>query len=207
MIRNIYIYSQDHYKLDKFVAFLEKNNHTLISSTIQGNTMVKLQDKVKKFDDVFDYDTVYEQFVNESKTDLSILIVNDGIFEEADKIASIFLNNTFCNIYDTSSLIYYCFVTGQYDETIEEFYKYFSRLDDELLDCIYGYLDNNLNASKTASELFLHRNTLTYRLNKFHFLTGVDVRYTQSASVIHSYRIRHRNRFIKNYQSSKFYIY
>ncbi len=58
-------------------------------------------------------------------------------------------------------------------------------------------LPNNLNALKTARDLFVHRNTLSYRLNKFHYLTGVDIRTTQSASLIHSYRIRHHYRFIR----------
>jgi len=207
MIRNIYIFSNNLDKQSKVVSYIEKNNPSIKSRNQLTTSIVKLQDYTKKFDDAYSYKEVYEMFVNESKTDLSFLIVNDGIFSDLDSIAKIFLENTFSNIYDTSTLIYYCFVTNQYDEIIEEFYSYFSKLDDELLESVYAYLDNNLNASKTAKDLYLHRNTLNYRLNKFHFLTGVDVRYTQSASVIHSYRIRHRNRFIKNYQSSKFYIY
>jgi sugar diacid utilization regulator len=206
MLRNIYIKTDD-VKRDKILAYVKKSNPRILNVTRLNQQIYKIVDQAKRFDEEYDYKQVYDMFTNENHTDLSILVINDGIFTDLDNIASIFLSNTFHNYYDTSSLIYYCFITNQYDDIVEEFYSYFSKLDDELLESVYAFLDNNLNASKTARELFLHRNTLNYRLNKFCFLSGVDVRTTQSASLIHSYRIRHRNRFIKNYESSKFYIY
>lgn len=207
MIRNVYLHTDNEEKERKMLPFLLKNNKYIVNHKKLDCGLVLIQEEVKKYEDLFDYKPIFKQFSNESRTDVSFLIVNDGIFSDMERFAKIFIDSTYCNVYDASSLIYYCFVTNQYDEVIEEFYSYFSKLDDEILESIYAYLDNNLNGQKTARELFLHRNTLNYRLNKFSFITGVDVRTTQSASLIHSYRIRHRNRFIKNYESSHFYIY
>ena len=39
-------------------------------------------------------------------------------------------------------------------------------LDDETLNTINKFFDNNLNISETSRQLFLHRNTLVYRLEK-----------------------------------------
>lgn len=39
------------------------------------------------------------------------------------------------------------------------------------LDCLF---DNNLNVSETARKMYMHRNTLIYRLNKFRELTGLN---------------------------------
>ena len=36
--------------------------------------------------------------------------------------------------------------------------------------------DNNLNVSETSRQLFLHRNTLVYRIEKLQKVTGLDVR-------------------------------
>ncbi len=36
--------------------------------------------------------------------------------------------------------------------------------------------ENNLNVSETARKLFVHRNTLVYRLEKIKKLTGLDLR-------------------------------
>ncbi|MGI6095190.1 MAG: PucR family transcriptional regulator [Lachnospiraceae bacterium] len=49
-------------------------------------------------------------------------------------------------------------------------------LDDETLVTINKFFDNSLNISETSRQLFLHRNTLVYRLEKIQKITGLDVR-------------------------------
>jgi len=49
-------------------------------------------------------------------------------------------------------------------------------LDRETLETIYKFFDNNLNISETSRKLFVHRNTLVYRLEKIKKLTGLDLR-------------------------------
>ena len=49
-------------------------------------------------------------------------------------------------------------------------------LDQEILFTIYKFFENNLNVSETARKLFVHRNTLVYRLEKIKKLTGLDLR-------------------------------
>ncbi len=49
-------------------------------------------------------------------------------------------------------------------------------LDHETLFTINKFFENNLNVSVTARKLFVHRNTLVYRLEKIKKLTGLDLR-------------------------------
>lgn len=49
-------------------------------------------------------------------------------------------------------------------------------LDDETLYTINKFFENNLNVSETSRKLFVHRNTLVYRLEKIKKLTGLDLR-------------------------------
>jgi carbohydrate diacid regulator len=56
-------------------------------------------------------------------------------------------------------------------------------LDEETLHTIYKFFDNNLNISETARKLFIHRNTLVYRMDKVKKLTGLDVREFDDAVV------------------------
>lgn len=49
-------------------------------------------------------------------------------------------------------------------------------LDMETLFTINKFFENNLNVSETARKLFVHRNTLVYRLEKIKKLTGLDLR-------------------------------
>ncbi|MBE6530133.1 MAG: PucR family transcriptional regulator [Ruminococcaceae bacterium] len=49
-------------------------------------------------------------------------------------------------------------------------------LDRETLLTIQCFFENNLNVSETSRKLFVHRNTLVYRLEKIRKLTGLDLR-------------------------------
>ena len=49
-------------------------------------------------------------------------------------------------------------------------------LDRETLMTIQAFFENNLNVSETSRKLFVHRNTLVYRLEKIRKLTGLDLR-------------------------------
>nr|WP_027871526.1 helix-turn-helix domain-containing protein [[Eubacterium] cellulosolvens] len=52
----------------------------------------------------------------------------------------------------------------------------FSELDDETLLTIRIFFENDLNISETARQLYIHRNTLVYRLEKLQKTTGLDIR-------------------------------
>ena len=49
-------------------------------------------------------------------------------------------------------------------------------IDDEVLSTVNKFLENSLNVSETARQLFIHRNTLVYRIEKLQKVTGLDVR-------------------------------
>jgi len=49
-------------------------------------------------------------------------------------------------------------------------------IDDEILTTINKFLDNSLNVSETSRQLYIHRNTLVYRIEKLEKATGMDVR-------------------------------
>lgn len=47
--------------------------------------------------------------------------------------------------------------------------------DYDLVITCFNLFENNLNVSKTAGKLYMHRNTLIYRMAKLKRLTGLDV--------------------------------
>ena len=49
-------------------------------------------------------------------------------------------------------------------------------LDRETLMTVQSFFENNLNVSETSRKLFVHRNTLVYRLEKIRKMTGLDLR-------------------------------
>lgn len=54
-------------------------------------------------------------------------------------------------------------------------------LDDEILTTVYQFMDNSLNLSETSRQLFVHRNTLVYRLEKLQRTVGMDIRKFEDA--------------------------
>ena len=48
--------------------------------------------------------------------------------------------------------------------------------DNELMDTIDAFFQNNLNISETSRNAFMHRNTLLYRIEKIHKVTGLNLR-------------------------------
>ena len=57
------------------------------------------------------------------------------------------------------------------------------QLDQETLFTIQRFFENNLNVSETSRKLFVHRNTLVYRLEKIKKITGLDLREFEDAIV------------------------
>lgn len=62
------------------------------------------------------------------------------------------------------------------DESLES-------IDDETLNIIRTFFENNLNLSETSRQLYVHRNTLVYRFEKLQKRFGLDVRTFEDALV------------------------
>ncbi|MBR6257685.1 MAG: helix-turn-helix domain-containing protein [Lachnospiraceae bacterium] len=73
------------------------------------------------------------------------------------------------------------------DEACERFLsecfgsKLRSKLDEEELQMVNRFFEKDLNISETARELYLHRNTLVYHLEKLQKKTGLDIRNFEDA--------------------------
>ena len=53
--------------------------------------------------------------------------------------------------------------------------------DEETIVTINKFFENNLNVSETSRQLFIHRNTLVYRLDKLQKSSGLDLRVFEDA--------------------------
>ena len=62
-----------------------------------------------------------------------------------------------------------------YGETLEPVVRYDSRYGTELVQTLITYLGNDASTVKTAGDLFAHRHTIRYRLDRVSELTGLDV--------------------------------
>ena len=111
-------------------------------------------------------------------------------FKEAQsalEVAKVFDTDRTIVSYDTLGIarLIYQLPTTLCEMFLKEVFKRGSieSLDQETLFTIQRFFENNLNVSETSRKLFVHRNTLVYRLEKIKKLTGLDLREFDEANV------------------------
>ena len=73
------------------------------------------------------------------------------------------------------------------DETTKEIFE-----DEEMVETAEEFLQCSLNVSETARNLYMHRNTLLYRLDKIEKATGLNIRLFPDAVSFRVLMILHR---------------
>jgi len=96
------------------------------------------------------------------------------------EVSKVFDNDKIIVSYDNLGIarLIYQLPTTLCETFLQEVFKRGSveSLDQETLFTIQKFFENNLNVSETSRKLFVHRNTLVYRLEKIKKLTGLDLR-------------------------------
>ena len=152
--------------------------------------------------DAEDLDAIARQIEETLKTELFIkTVIGIGTVAEhlrslADSYKEAQTAIDVCKVFDTEKSIInyenlgigrliYQLPTTLCDIFLSEVFKKNSidSLDQETLFTINKFFENNLNVSETSRKLFVHRNTLVYRLEKIKKLTGLDLRQFDHAIV------------------------
>ncbi|MBQ3668843.1 MAG: helix-turn-helix domain-containing protein [Clostridia bacterium] len=85
-------------------------------------------------------------------------------------------------IFNYSKMVLERFLADIPDETASAFHqtlfnkKTTKLFSEEMMNTIETFFDNSLNLSETARKLYIHRNTLVYRLDKIQKTVGLDLR-------------------------------
>lgn len=132
----------------------------------------------------------FEQIINILMADLSVnirfFISNQmhhtkdlkGIHDHLRKISSSIFQQTNKNVIHYAEAIPYLFVqqlsTVEKDSLITTILNNF-HCDEDMLETLHMYLKHNLNISETAKHMYMHRNSVQYRIDKFTKETGIAV--------------------------------
>lgn len=74
---------------------------------------------------------------------------------------------------------------GPLAEALNDVFSEAFKSDDEMFTTVKGFLENGSNASLAAKKLYIHRNTLQYRVDKFADKTGVSLKDFHSAFTVY----------------------
>ena len=83
-------------------------------------------------------------------------------------------------IFDVNDLIFESIIDNLHEEEkdgiINKFNESFEKLDNDIIQSIDVFFEVDLNLSEAAKKLYVHRNTLIYRLDKIQKYTSYDIR-------------------------------
>ena len=169
-------------KTKDFVISINENDIALIKETKPGidpKTIEKLASTIA--------DTITGEFYVHAVIGIGTTVSNlkdlARSFKEAQtalEVGKVFDNEKTIISYENLGIarLIYQLPTTLCESYLREVFKLGSieSLDQETLFTIQKFFENNLNVSETSRKLFIHRNTLVYRLEKIKKITGLDIR-------------------------------
>lgn len=177
---------------DKSKDFIININETEIALVKELKLGIKEKDLEKLAGSIVD--TLSSEFYTHCTVGIGTIVM--GIkdlahsFKEAQvalEVGKVFDNERTIVSYDNLGIarLVYQLPTTLCEMFLKEVFKKGSidSLDQETLFTIQKFFENNLNVSETSRKLFVHRNTLVYRLEKIKKLTGLDLREFEDAIV------------------------
>ncbi len=170
-----------------FITGTDENNqivvHTVSASKNRENELKAYAENMMKaineagLEADIAYGSIVEELKDVSKSYKEARLAHDvrSIFYEDRKIISFTNLGIGRLIYQLPLNLCRMFIKEIFGgRTLDEF-------DDETLTTINKFFENNLNVSETSRQLFIHRNTLVYRLDKLQKQTGLDIRIFEDA--------------------------
>jgi len=168
-------------KSKDFVIVIDNDNIVLVKE-VKGKDDYK---EVYKMASII-VDTLNSELMVKACIGIGTIISNLKDITKSYKEAqmSMIIGNIFSgdkNVYDYNNLglgrLVYHIPTTLCQLFLEEVFKENSvnSLDNETMLTIQKFFENNLNVSETARQLYIHRNTLVYRLEKIKRLTGLEL--------------------------------
>ena len=109
--------------------------------------------------------------LTDAKREAALALRIAGIFQEQREVVAYSKLGIARLIYELPKDLCEMFLQEVFGEKLPD-----QDIDEEMQVTIRLFFENNLNISETARQLYLHRNTLVYRLERFEKLVGLDIR-------------------------------
>lgn len=165
-----------------YVTAVDENHVIVIKALEASDTIEDLEETAKMLVDMAgseamtDVRVAYGSMVSDIKgvsksyKEAKMALEVSKIFYPLNKTASYANLGVGRIIYQLPVNLCKIFVNEIFGEDIPE------EIDEEILATIEKFFENSLNVSETSRQLFIHRNTLIYRIEKMQKATGLDVR-------------------------------
>ncbi len=176
-------------KARDFVTSIDEKSIILVKELKENDTEEDIENIAKNIVDTLNSETLKNAYVSigTSVTDLKSIsnsfkeakmaLEVGKIFEEDKKIANYTKLGIGRLIYQLPNSLCKMFI----DEVLQG--VTIDQFDEETLTTASKFFENSLNVSETSRKLYIHRNTLVYRLDKLEKIIGIDLRNFDDAIV------------------------
>jgi carbohydrate diacid regulator len=172
-----------------FVINIDANNIVLIKELGEVVTSAELENMAQKILNTINSETMVKVMIGLGTVASNIDELN-AVYKEAQvalEVGKVFEEEKDILNYDSLGIgrLIYQLPIKLCELFLKEVFKKgdIASLDDETILTINKFFENDLNVSETSRQLFVHRNTLVYRLEKIMKLTGLDLRKFDQAIV------------------------
>jgi len=172
-----------------FVINIDSNNIVLIKELKEVISSAELENMAEQMLDTINSETMMRVLIGLSTVAVNIDELNNS-YKEAQialEVGKVFDEEKNILNYDSLGIgrLIYQLPIKLCELFLQEVFKKgdIASLDDETILTINKFFENDLNVSETSRQLFVHRNTLVYRLEKIMKLTGLDLRKFDQAIV------------------------
>ncbi len=169
-------------KIKDFIIFLDDESTVLVKELKNNRNSDYIEKTAKIILDTLNTESMVKARIGVGTVAENISDIARS-FKEAQTallVGSIFESDRFIVSYDNLGLgrLIYQLPTTLCRLFLNEVFEEgsFESLDNETILTIQKFFENNLNISETSRQLYVHRNTLVYRLDKIQKITGLDLR-------------------------------
>ena len=161
-------------KTKDFVTAVDEHSIILVKELREKETMDEIEKIAKMITDTLSTELNVKVYISIG-TVVSDLKDVSRSYKEAKmalEVGKIFESDKYIVNYEKlgiGRLIYQLIKEVLHGLTMDDF-------DEETLATVNKFFENNLNVSETSRQLYIHRNTLVYRLDKLQKMTGLDLR-------------------------------
>lgn len=183
MQRRIHIYQKELNK--EIIDLFSMIGSSFVVEKVVDDVLIVI-DKDYYNPEPIDIESFRELIIQDFSKDITMFIEP---YVEKDFILT---DNVVCFIKDLHSGIYYFediisyAVVKNKEPLKKKLIKYISdKVNSEVIHTVREFIENNMNSSSTSKKLFMHRNTLNYRIDNFIELTKINVRTFKGANAVY----------------------